>query len=123
MKGGSRGFRGGRVKGRVERVPEEGLKESGEGGSKVFRDWVWRVGGMDQTALPFLFPHLRTSSMPGRLPSSALKTLQMDLMVRWESLRLCRRYRSRETSFIRNICSTFSFWLPQKQRIKSQIKL
>jgi len=24
-----------------------------EGESKAFRDWVWRVGGMDQTALPF----------------------------------------------------------------------
>ena len=50
----------------------------------------------------------RTSSMPGQLPSSALKTLQMDLTVR------CK------TSFVCTICSVFSFWLLQKQRIKSQ---
>ena len=30
---------------------------------------------MDQTALPFLFPHLRTSSMPERLPSGPMREL------------------------------------------------
>ena len=92
--GGSTEFRGGRVKG-----IQQGIQW---GGSKGFRDWVWCAGGMDQTTLHFLIPHLHTSSMPGRLPSSALKTLQMDLMVRCE------------TSFVRNICSVFSFWLLQK---------
>jgi len=80
-----------RVKGRVERVPEEGQRESGEGGSKVFRDWVWRVGGMDQTALP----------------SSSLTCVRPPCqdgfpVVRCESFRSCRQDLRRETSFICN---------------------
>ena len=93
----------------------EGQGESWEGsggGSKVFRDWVWRVGGMDQTALP----------------SSSLTCVRPPCqdgfpVVRCESFRLCRQDLRRETSFICNICSAFSFRLLQKQRIESQIKL